>query len=1687
MAEVASLVASIIIDKNNVSVQALKAISSAQRDLENNKLEIFFDLSDASLTKELNKVQKKLSTTDYKIKVVADGKEQFAKDLKEFQKIIKDFASGKGINTGIGKSLIDEKQLKSTIELFSNIEKHLSDIKKVISDVGDGNELSPLLTEINKISSAVSELSVATSKIKLNVGIDLGSEVSEKLNQKVLKATARQLEAYRNLFSKMRSTGKTNKEMLQFFEPDEASISELVGQYKSIIERAKSQFPTSINKNGRTIKSNIYKDILGDDYTEALKEIENANRQLSRATAKRSENGILGDLFGDKTDLSGIIDQLNLIVNKLDEISISAKGFTDTFKDGLNVNTSVEEIINLTNKVKELETELANVRNNNLTSPQKTNISLGDVSSQTKVSDIVTDQIVANEKKKQEAYKATADSVVYHAGVLSKLNKAETNGRFYGSNRGTGYFGTGHYFVDSNSKHYLDNSSTYSKLPYSSVDISQYDNLFKANNDTVARNLHEFLKNITRYTQGEAKFNTNELFSQFENVFGNTVMDIKDFESRINRLKDFMTNSSLSDRSDSVSTQFMKSLGYGGVDTRGTKFADTEYGTVIYDLKEESVLQANITDELQKQGQMLEKINYEKGQVFDSSEDSRLQDIINQQEKGKAIREEYNKIYDDTKLNSYSTELSEINKKLDENDEIIGNCRLGIESAEKEAQQFAKEMKELGIEMSNEEIQNSATESKKSYQERIDELEKERPLLEARRQELEANLDVESKLSKAAMERATATVEDQMKDAFPDSSTDIKSETNGMENVEKATDDAAQAKKDFATANKGVQSSIDSSENPLKLEAELMNQIAKSAREAADAKKEFVEANKQVKESSNDSNSNLGGSSEDFKTPKKAKKNKYSKYKKISEDEFFTNSNDYITAANKKLTENDNIILGNSVDAKLITDGLAEGLVQVTAKIKDANGAWKTFSAKVDADGNVFEETLKPIIENINLLEEKLANFDRETSPALTYQETLDKANEIRQKTGLSGEYTINVDSNEFVTITKKISDIDGETKTLTQTFKSAQDAIDNFGKAASNSAEKTKVALKKVEKQKKEVVETDTVATDSDKSDDINYLTKLTKLLNNIKKLRKDNEVLQKDPVKNAPVIKTNNENIEVLRKQYASTLAKAKASGNFDTEAFAREKAEIDSNTEAVLKNAAARRQVAQAQAQAKADQKDVTDTDFIIKQTESLMSKFNAYKATNTKLFASSKPEAQKLVTQFDEMYNRLIMIKEQADRVKNGFADSFDGKSIREARKDVQDLSGEFRNFSNDVKTAGYNSKTLGDTLKITFKNLTQYFVGANALQNIERGFTEIYNAAKEYNESVVNLQIASGENEDYVNSLMKTYNGMAKTLGATTKEVAESADNWLRQGYSLEDTNNLITASMVQSKVGQLDSAESTQYLTSALKGYKLEASDAMNVVDKMSAVDLQAAVSLGGLAEAMAETANSARTMGISMDQLLGYAAVVGETTQDSMSSVGNAFKRIFSRMGNVKAGKFISDDGEDLSDVEKVLKKFNIKLRDSKDEFRNFGDVIDEVASRWNTFTTVEQRAIVTAMAGATQSEKLLVLFENYPNALKYAETAANASGTAMEKFGAYEEGVEAKTKEVKAAFEGLSNSLLDSDAIKVVLEGLTKLIEALDFLVEKVGTLGSIGAIVSGVAGAKGYGLTYSYKSWLQTPYYA
>lgn len=346
-----------------------------------------------NLSKQLTDIIKEAQTLNKSLGGVNDkGVSNLLSSISDIESIIKKLSEES--NNAPKIDLFNEEQLQQILPIFSNIETCLSSLKKTISDVGDGEEFSPLLKMINNVQSEITNLSKSVSDIKLNVNMDLGSEVSERLNQKVAQSTSRQLEAYRKLFSAMKSTGKTNKEMFSFYEPEDANTSDLIGLYKEMISRAEKQFATTVKVNGRTVKSNAYKDRLGDEYLAYKKEIENATRQLSRAETKRSDSGILNQLFGGG-DLTEVISYLDKIAVKLEEISSAASKFNETFQKGFNVTASVEEIEKLTNRVRELENELSKIKS----TPVDSNVNKSNISSE--------NSIVESQNKIQEELKET--------------------------------------------------------------------------------------------------------------------------------------------------------------------------------------------------------------------------------------------------------------------------------------------------------------------------------------------------------------------------------------------------------------------------------------------------------------------------------------------------------------------------------------------------------------------------------------------------------------------------------------------------------------------------------------------------------------------------------------------------------------------------------------------------------------------------------------------------------------------------------------------------------------------------------------------------------------------------------------------------------------------------------------------------------------------------------------------------------------------------------------------------------------------------------------------------------------------------------------------------------------------------------------------------------------------------------
>lgn len=335
--------------------------------------------------------------------------------------------------------------------------------------------------------------------------------------------------------------------------------------------------------------------------------------------------------------------------------------------------------------------------------------------------------------------------------------------------------------------------------------------------------------------------------------------------------------------------------------------------------------------------------------------------------------------------------------------------------------------------------------------------------------------------------------------------------------------------------------------------------------------------------------------------------------------------------------------------------------------------------------------------------------------------------------------------------------------------------------------------------------------------------------------------------------------------------------------------------------------------------------------------------------------------------------------------------------------------------------------------------------------------KVISSVKDYDSAMTNMQMATGISNNQAQELMNTYSDMGKQLKVTGVDVATSATEWMKQGKTIEESNKLAQDSIILSKIGDLSSDDATKTITAAMKSYDLNESQVMDFVDQISAIDMASATDVGGLANAFNEVAANANQAGISTKQLLSYAAVIGETTQEGMSSVGTSLNAIFSRMGNIKLSRLkdYQNGGEDLSNVETVLRGVGISLRDTDGEFRNFGDVLDDTAARWSDFGTVQQRAVAQAFSGTNHMNDFMVLMQQYSKAQEYMQIADDASGTSMEKYGAYTDSLEGKLEGLKSTFESFSNTVVNSDFLKGTVDTVTQALDIFDKVTNSLGVM--------------------------------
>lgn len=367
----------------------------------------------------------------------------------------------------------------------------------------------------------------------------------------------------------------------------------------------------------------------------------------------------------------------------------------------------------------------------------------------------------------------------------------------------------------------------------------------------------------------------------------------------------------------------------------------------------------------------------------------------------------------------------------------------------------------------------------------------------------------------------------------------------------------------------------------------------------------------------------------------------------------------------------------------------------------------------------------------------------------------------------------------------------------------------------------------------------------------------------------------------------------------------------------------------------------------------------------------------------------------------------------------------------------------------VNTAGQRSQSIFSSLGSSFREAFSAYSLANLMQDglykITDAGKEALSTVKEFNDLETDLAMATGESRSYASDLTQSYNALGQELGSITSDVAKSADSWLRQGRSMSETNQLIKDSMVLSKDAQMDSENASEVLTATLNGFQMNADQAGHINDVLTSIDLESASDAGGIGQALTKVASQANNAGVSLEKTAAMIATIKDVTQDSDDSIGTGLKSILSRMNQIKAGKFVdSETGESLNDVEKVLNKVGISMRDVNGQFKESEPIIDEVAGKWSTFDGNTKKAVATAMAGTYQYNKLIAMFDNWDKVQSLTETALNADGTAQKKFeDNYLTSLEAKTNALKVSLENLATSTVSSDLYSGFLDGSKSLVD--------------------------------------------
>lgn len=189
----------------------------------------------------------------------------------------------------------------------------------------------------------------------------------------------------------------------------------------------------------------------------------------------------------------------------------------------------------------------------------------------------------------------------------------------------------------------------------------------------------------------------------------------------------------------------------------------------------------------------------------------------------------------------------------------------------------------------------------------------------------------------------------------------------------------------------------------------------------------------------------------------------------------------------------------------------------------------------------------------------------------------------------------------------------------------------------------------------------------------------------------------------------------------------------------------------------------------------------------------------------------------------------------------------------------------------AQQAGKTGATAFQNFKTKAQELGTYLASSMMFSYAAEGVKAMVNNIIELDTALTELKkTTEGSQQDYAN-FMSTAASTAQEVGAKISDVVQSAAEWSRSGYGLQQSGELARAATIYTNVSEYENvSDATTSLIASMKAYGIEAENVMSIVDKLNAVGNTTSTTSAGLGDSLLRSASALATAGNSIDESLG-------------------------------------------------------------------------------------------------------------------------------------------------------------------------------------------------------------------------